>query len=172
MNRNTIAGIIILGLIATIGVIMLISISNPPGSLHFRITFDDANDLKAGDAIYYKGVAIGEVRAVDIQNDDVITFVTIKSDFKEEIPIDSYFFIWMDKVVTNKKCIRMEKGDSQKIIKNGDQLNGESSYTKIGIFFTKKYSKKGFEYLESWWEETKTELDDKLKEFKKNNSPD
>ena len=97
----------------------------------FTIAFPDANGLEIGDALYLKGVKIGEVTQIDIEGVLVVVNVIVES--KYYLPTDSFFFIWTEKGHSNKMCIQIKDGMNETLIKNGDLLKGESSYSKILI---------------------------------------
>ncbi len=127
----------------------------PAGKLIFTIQFDEANKLKTGDFMYVKGLKIGEVKSIRLDNVQRLIVTEVLLYARQELPDDSFFFIWPDQLVTGSKCIQIKLGASPNMIQRGDTLKGGSSMLDIISNTGVDWLKSGGLWLESMEEEIK-----------------
>lgn len=126
-----------------------------PGKVIFTIQFEEANKLKTGDVMYAKGLNIGEVKSIRLDNAQRMIVAEVMLYNKQELPDDSFFFIWPDQLVTGSKCIQVKLGASPTMIRRGDVVAGEHSLLKIVGNTGVDWLKSGGLWLESMEEEIK-----------------
>lgn len=131
MNRNMMGGIIILVVIGLLFALVFFFRGGMPGGLTFQLQFEEAKGLKVGDFIYMQGVKIGEIREVGFEHGKVVAEARIYSGSDTHLPVDSFFFIWPDQIITGKQCVIVEPGKSAQAVARGAIIQGESSKMKI-----------------------------------------
>ena len=139
MNKNMITGVVIIGVILLLVGAIFFFEKVPFSKVVFTVQFKDAKGLKAGDSVYVKGVKIGEVKDIGLDHQGVSAKVMI--DAERNIPDDSFFFIWPDKLISGNKCIQIKIGENTRSVKKGDIINGESSVFKILFHVGKNWLK-------------------------------
>ena len=65
----------------------------PPPPLQFVVTFKDANNLRPGQSLIYKGVKIGHVTAVDLAGDAVKVNLTVDENHRTVVYKEAKFTI-------------------------------------------------------------------------------
>ena len=111
--------------------------------LDFTVTFNSAEGLQVGQKVTYKGVAIGEVRGVDVEpGGKVKVSVNIPEQHKKHVYKEAEFHI--DNAgglinVSGEKVLEMsDRGDLRTPIKTGDILEGSDSLaTSAGVLLDK-----------------------------------
>jgi len=146
MERNIFSGILIL---LILGLVIVIIVFAPnimsKADTSCTIQFNSAAGLRAGDSVYLQGVTVGEVRKVQFANNNVEARISIYRQYVNDIPGDSFFYIWWDKVVTGKKCIRIARGSRGSSIEAGQRITGEANVLKIMLQLGAKLFEDGFE---------------------------
>lgn len=137
MNKNARTGLIILGCLLLLVIGISVSQMVAFGTMRFTVQFADAKGLEAGDAVYLKGVNIGDVKRVRITSNGVQADVSVRND--PPLPVDTVLFIWTDKLISGKKCIQAKLGDDKIMIQPGDIIVGESDLPIIWIRVGKKW---------------------------------
>ena len=101
------------------------------GALDFTIVFEDAKGLEPGDAVAYKGMRIGLVRAVELTpGRDVRVRVRIDRDFRETVYREARFVIERARVWHPREGARQvtmkDRGESRTPVQGGDVTQGSA----------------------------------------------
>lgn len=130
MTKRTLGGILILVFIGSLFT-AVVALRHIPSGMTFTIELEEAKGLEAGDFIYLKGVRVGEIHSVSLENGRVATIASIYKESDIQIPTDSFLFVWHDQLVTGKQCIIIRSGTSAEVLQAGAKTRGESDKIKI-----------------------------------------
>ena len=133
--------------------------SNKP--VEFAIKFNDANGLRTGQFVVYKGLRIGEVTNVSLERDTVFAAVRIATEHKEMVYREAKFSI--DKPggftdMSGERQITMDdRGSTKTPVVQGDFVDGYNG-------FFDDMASKAKSFAQSAWETAKI-LKDKAAKF-------
>jgi len=98
----------------------------------FYAKFDDTADVKAGDLVYLKGIAIGRIKEKKLvyNNSDYDAIVTLNINKEIKIPVDSKFIITNNGLI-GKQFISVDYGYSDKFLKDKDNIYNTTSPIKV-----------------------------------------
>lgn len=78
---------------------------------HVAVIFPEAGGLKPGDNVSIRGLAIGQVRDVDLHPEGVIARLEISPRFVAHLGAGARFTIESEKLVTGKKAVVVQPGE-------------------------------------------------------------
>jgi hypothetical protein len=103
------------------------------GGLDFTVVFEDAKGLEPGDAVAYKGMRIGLVRAVELTLErEVRVSVRIDREFRETVYREARFVIERVRVRTRdpsegeRQVTMKDRGESRTPVLGGDVIQGSA----------------------------------------------
>lgn len=139
MRKNAKIGALVL-IIVMVGVIVLLAY-RVFASFSFYVDFGNAKKLEVGDAVYLRGLSIGEVADLEMPDSKKVRAkLKIARKHSKNIKSDCDFVIRRDSIVLGKRCIHIYVFDaSSPAIRKGDIRQGSSLW--------KVYAKRGKESL-------------------------
>jgi len=96
-------------------------------TISFKVIFKNSQGIDSGDEVRMLGKKIGFVTATNIIGENIVLDVSIKSLFKNSIPIDSRFEITSVDIMGGKHITIYPGKDTNKFILNGDTVSGKNS---------------------------------------------
>lgn len=97
-------------------------------SVKYYTILKSASDVSAGKKIYYKGIVIGKISKVSIQEDDTFRVdFTIYSEYANKIKSDSLFII-RSELLGGKKFEIVPGGEESKVLSEGSMLYSQDTY--------------------------------------------
>lgn len=154
MSREVLIGILTVGLAA--GGLHHLHQRERAAGLRFRLSFDDAGGLKAGDTVFLAGVDVGEVQDVDLTPDRKVQVSLRLSDrFKQHVATESQFMIASDKFLFGKKAIVvMPPAGPGTPVREGQVLKGVEGYTDLYMTKTTTGAKRMWSNFKGWLKAT------------------
>ena len=130
MHRSTIVYVLILLSVAVLRCGGLEE-PEPPTELRFVLTFKDANGLRPGQFVIYRGVRIGEVTAVDLKDSMVRVNIIVNEKYRDQIYQEATFTIEKLSVInpTGEHQVTMsDKGNVRTPVMEGSVLAGTEGW--------------------------------------------
>ena len=103
----------------------------PPTELHLVLTFKDANGLRPGQFVIYKGVRIGEVTAVDLQDSLVRVNIVVNEKYRDQIYQEATFTIEKLSAINptgEHQVLMSDKGNVRTPVMEGSVLVGTEGW--------------------------------------------
>lgn len=150
MSREVLVGLITVALAS--GALYHVHERERSAGLRFRLGFDDAGGLKAGDTVFLAGVDVGEVQDVDLTADrKVQVSVRLSDRFRQHVAAESQFMIASDKFLFGKKAIVvMPPAGPGTPVKEGQVLKGVEGYTDLYMTRTTTGAKRMWSSFKGW----------------------
>lgn len=98
-------------------------------SFRFDVTLPETGGLKPGDNVMLRGLAIGQIRDVDIEADGVVLSVEIKPRFRSHLRTDCAFRVAPERLVTGKMMLAVDPGSDGEFVAAGARVAGHAPPT-------------------------------------------
>jgi len=123
-------GVTLATLIVVLGILALGTSDLFVGGMRINMTVPDADGLAAGDAVLFRGIAIGTVDSLAIDPKGVLVEMKIKGN--PEIPQDSRFVIKSSSLLGDK-VVEIRPGASHQNLRANDGVQGSSDNGLLGL---------------------------------------
>lgn len=90
------------------------------GNQKLYLILDYANGLKVGSSVMSRGVVIGRVRDINLQNSNVVIAIQIKKEYR--LPKESKFELAIDNALDGVMCIDVTFSNSKDFYSNADSI--------------------------------------------------
>ena len=157
MTREVIVGLFVIAL--TAGGLGWLWHAESTRGLRFRLEFDDAASLKAGDSVFLQGVDVGEVLDVDLGTDRKVRVLVRLSDrFKALVPSDAQFMIASDKFIFGKKAVVvMPPATPGAPVREGQVIKGVEGYAGLYMQKGTTRARKLYDSFRGWMKDDESE---------------
>ena len=96
-------------------------------TISFKVVFKNSQGIDSGDEVRMLGKKIGFVTATNIIGENIVLNISVRSLFKNSIPIDSRFEITSVDIMGGKHLTIYPGKDTNKFILHGDTVSGKNS---------------------------------------------
>jgi len=131
--------VMIATLIVILGILWLGKSNFLVKGLHLKMVVQNANGLSVGDEVFFRGLNVGTVQAAAITKDGIV--INLKIEKAPPLPVDSRFVI-KEVSLLGEKAVEIMPGRSDKYLKIGDTVKGESAAGLSAIMNNGKTLKK------------------------------